>query len=295
MSATGAGYDLSVTTFSPDGRVFQVEYAGKAVEKSGTVVGVRCVDGVVLGVEKLIISKLLVEGSNRRIHTVDYHCGIALAGLAADAKNIINEARYEARNYRDTYSTQIPGRVLNDRIASYVHGHTLYWFQRPFGASVLLASYDSDGPSLYMIEPSGVSYRYFAQSLGKQSAGAKAELEKIKFDKITCREAAIEVAKIIYKLHDDVKDKDFELELSWVCDESERKHVTVPKALRDEAIRLAVEAKEKAEMDDSDDEGGDKKKAAAVAAPAKAAEATAMKDDKPKPAGGGGGAAKPAP
>ena len=70
MSSTGAGYDLSPTTFSPDGRIFQVEYATKAVENSGTAIGVRCTDGVVLGVEKLLASKLLVPGSNRRLHTV---------------------------------------------------------------------------------------------------------------------------------------------------------------------------------------------------------------------------------
>mmetsp|Transcript_22506 Transcript_22506/g.35327 ORF Transcript_22506/g.35327 Transcript_22506/m.35327 type:complete len:115 (-) Transcript_22506:761-1105(-) len=76
MSATGSGYDLSVTTFSPDGRVFQVEYATKAIEKSGTAIGIRCVDGVVLGVEKSIISRMILTDSNRRIHTVGTHSGI---------------------------------------------------------------------------------------------------------------------------------------------------------------------------------------------------------------------------
>jgi 20S proteasome subunit alpha 7 len=260
MSATGAGYDLSVTTFSPDGRVFQVEYASKAVEKSGTAIGVRCVDGVVLGVEKLILSKMLVEGSNRRIHNVDMHAGIALAGLAADAKQIVNRARSEARSYREFYGTPIGGKVLNDRLSGFVHLYTLYWYLRPFGASVLLACYDTEGPQLYMIEPSGVSYRYLASSIGKNTNGARTELEKIKFNQITCRQAVNEVAKIIYKLHDDVKDKDFELELSWVCDESLKKHQMVPKAVRDEAVRLAKEAKDKAEMDDSDDDDEEKGK-----------------------------------
>jgi hypothetical protein len=76
MSSIGTGYDLSVTTFSPDGRVFQIEYATKAVDNSGTVVGIKCKDGVVLGVEKLIPSKMLLEGSNRRIHAVHKHAGM---------------------------------------------------------------------------------------------------------------------------------------------------------------------------------------------------------------------------
>ena len=76
MASTGAGYDLGATTFSPDGRIFQVEYATKAVENSGTVIGIRCSDGVVLGVEKVIFSKMLLPSSNRRVATVAPHVGV---------------------------------------------------------------------------------------------------------------------------------------------------------------------------------------------------------------------------
>nr|XP_009592267.1 proteasome subunit alpha type-3-like [Nicotiana tomentosiformis]XP_016453646.1 PREDICTED: proteasome subunit alpha type-3-like [Nicotiana tabacum] len=76
MASIGTGYDLSVTTFSPDGRVFQIEYAGKAVDNSGTVVGIKCKDGIILGVEKLIASKMMLPGSNRRIHSVHRHSGM---------------------------------------------------------------------------------------------------------------------------------------------------------------------------------------------------------------------------
>ena len=73
MSSTGAGYDYGTGSYSPDGRVFQVEYAQKAVDNSGTVIAVRCTDGVVMGVEKLLISKMLVAGTGRRLHTIDIH------------------------------------------------------------------------------------------------------------------------------------------------------------------------------------------------------------------------------
>ena len=88
MSSIGTGYDQSTTTYSPDGRVFQVEYATKAVDNSGTAIGIRCVDGVVMGVEKQKLSKLMVEGSNRRIFTVDKHTGMAISGLQADARQV---------------------------------------------------------------------------------------------------------------------------------------------------------------------------------------------------------------
>ncbi|KAK7880645.1 hypothetical protein WMY93_032723 [Mugilogobius chulae] len=76
MSSIGTGYDLSASTFSPDGRVFQVEYAMKAVENSSTAVGIRCKDGVVFGVEKLVLSKLYEQGSNKRIFNIDRHVGM---------------------------------------------------------------------------------------------------------------------------------------------------------------------------------------------------------------------------
>ena len=99
MSSIGTGYDQSTTTYSPDGRVFQIEYAAKAVDNSGTAVGIRCKDGVVMGVEKPKLSKMLVEGSNRRIFTVDKHSGMCVSGLMADARQVVTYAREEAAAY----------------------------------------------------------------------------------------------------------------------------------------------------------------------------------------------------
>uniref|UniRef100_A0A6N2MKB3 Proteasome subunit alpha type n=1 Tax=Salix viminalis TaxID=40686 RepID=A0A6N2MKB3_SALVM len=227
MSSIGTGYDLSVTTFSPDGRVFQIEYAAKAVDNSGTVIGIKCKDGIVMGVEKLIASKMMLPGSNRRIHAVHRHSGMAVAGLAADGRQIVARAKSEATNYQSVYGEPIPIKELADRVASYVHLCTLYWWLRPFGCGVILGGYDRDGPQLYMVEPSGISYRYFGAAIGKGKQAAKTEIEKLKLSEMTCREGVIEVAKIIYKVHDEAKDKAFELEMSWVCDESKRLHEKV--------------------------------------------------------------------
>ncbi|CAN1346511.1 Proteasome subunit alpha type-3 [Linum perenne] len=230
MSSIGTGYDLSVTTFSPDGRVFQIEYAAKAVDNSGTVVGIKCKDGIVM---KLIASKMMLPGSNRRIHSVHRHSGVAVAGLAADGRQIVARAKSEAANYDNVYGEPIPVKELADRVASYVHLCTLYWWLRPFGCGVILGGYDRDGPQLYMIEPSGISYVRLCR-----------EIEKLKLSEMTCREGALEVAKIIYKVHDEAKDKAFELELSWVCEESNRQHQKVPEEVLEEAksaARIALE------------------------------------------------------
>lgn len=254
MSATGSGYDQSVTTFSPNGRVYQVEYAAKAVEKSGLTIGIRCKDGVVMGSQKPLTSKMLVKNVGRRIMTVDAHSGIATAGWQPDARQLGNKARQEAQSYREFYGHDIPGNILSERMAGHVHMHTLYWYLRPFGASILIANYDKTGPTLSMIQPSGEMHRYFASAIGKNVQGANSDLEKLDFTKITCREAVKEIARIIYKCYDDIKEKAFELEMSWVCDESDKKHVRVPEALRDEAVTEAKKAKEAAEMESSDDE-----------------------------------------
>ncbi|KAJ6848643.1 proteasome subunit alpha type-3 [Iris pallida] len=249
MSSIGTGYDLSVTTFSPDGRVFQIEYAAKAVDNSGTVIGIKCKDGIVMGVEKLITSKMMLPGSNRRIHSIHRHSGMAVAGLAADGRQIVARAKSEATSYEKTYGEPMPVKELADRVASYVHLCTLYWWLRPFGCGVILGGYDRDGPQLYMVEPSGVSYRYFGAAIGKGRQAAKTEIEKLKLSEMTCREGVIEVAKIIYGVHDEAKDKAFELELSWVCDESNRQHQKVPDNLLEEAKTAAKAALEEMDAD----------------------------------------------
>ncbi|MBN3313148.1 ARI4A protein, partial [Atractosteus spatula] len=131
----------------------------KAVENSSTAIGIRCKDGVVFGVEKLVLSKLYEEGSNKRIFNIDRHVGMAVAGLLADARSLSEIAREEASNFRSNYGHDIPLKHLADRVAMYVHAYTLYSAVRPFGCSFMLGSYDEDdGPQLYMVDPSGVSY-----------------------------------------------------------------------------------------------------------------------------------------
>ncbi|KAJ2718695.1 putative proteasome subunit alpha type-7 [Coemansia sp. Benny D115] len=251
MTSIGTGYDLSVSTYSPDGRVFQVEYAQKAVDNSGTAIGLRVKDGVVLAVEKIKHSRLLVPQSNRRIMTAGKHIGVASAGWMSDTRNLVKRARDEASHYHSTYKQQIPARIIAERMGMFVQAYTLYSSVRPFGVSTLLATVDADGPQLYMIEPSGQYMGYRGCAAGKGKQAAKTEIEKLDLDNLTVREAVKEAARIIYSVHDETKDKLFELELSWVCTESSGLHETVPKDLYDEAVEYAEKANDD---DDEDDE-----------------------------------------
>lgn len=248
MSSIGTGYDLSAAQFSPDGRIFQVEYANKAVEASGTAVGVICKDGVVLAVEKIVTSKLYEPGVNKRLFIIDKHIGMAVAGLLADSRQIVNIAREEAVNYRNNFGSKIPLKYLADRVSLYMHAHTLYGAIRPFGVSVMLASNFNDQPQLYTIDPSGVYYGYNGNAIGKAAQNAKTEIEKIKYKDMTCADLVKEGAKVIYSVHDEIKDKNFELELGWVGKITNGNFEFVPKSVFDEAEKYAKESME------SDDE-----------------------------------------
>ncbi|RHZ86765.1 hypothetical protein Glove_46g153 [Diversispora epigaea] len=249
MSSIGTGYDISVSTYSPDGRVFQVEYASKAVDNSGTAIGLRVNEGVVLAVEKLVHSKLLVPRSNRRIQTVDTHIGVATAGLLADSRHIINRVREEAQSFRDIYKYQVPGKTIADRVGQYVQAYTLYSSVRPFGSSAIIGIVDNGGPHLYMVEPSGVYWDYFGCAVGKGKQAAKTEIEKLKLSEMSILDAVKDAARIIYAVHDNAKDKEFELELSWITKES-GKHQFVPKEIAEEAEGLAKESLNQEEMKD---------------------------------------------
>lgn len=260
MASSGSGYDLSASTFSPDGRIFQVEYATKAVENAGTVIGIKASDGIVMGVSKPIMHKMIVPttGSYKRIHTVANHAGIASTGFLPDARVLVSRAIDEAADWQDQFGIKIPSKVLADRLGYYVHYFTLHGALRPFGAAAVLGAYDEDEQtcSLYMVEPNGVAYSYYGVATGKGKQAAKTELEKLNLHKEPCTsaDAVKHIAKILTLLHQENKDnerKPLEMEISWICEASKMKHVGVP---LDTIAAARVWAKEQLEEDEEEDE-----------------------------------------
>lgn len=228
--------------------MFQSEYAQKAVDASGTVLGMCCKDGVLLAAEKLELSKLLEENSNRRTFPIDKHAGAVIAGVSADGRAIIDRAQGEASNYKSMYGDAIPGSVLADRVASYVHVFNLYWYVRPFGVCTMLACYDHKGPQLYMIDPAGTCHKYFGCATGKGRQGAKNELSKLKLSEMTTKEATFAAAKIMHQVHDG--EKGFELEVAIISDETGRVFKRVEKEALAEAEAAAKAAIEAEDMSD---------------------------------------------
>jgi len=156
MTSIGTGYDLYTSQFSPDGRVFQIDYAGKAVDNSGTAVALRGKDGVVFAVEKIVQSKLYEPDANKRIFSVDRHIGIAVSGLLPDGRALVDHAANECSSYRADFGSSVPIKYLVERISGYMHAYTLYSAVRPFGAAVMVGSWtSSEGAQLFCLEPSG--------------------------------------------------------------------------------------------------------------------------------------------
>ena len=166
MQAGQMAYDRAITVFSPDGRLFQVEYAREAVKRGTTTVGLKYKDGVVLIIDKRISSRLIEARSIDKIFQIDGHVGCATSGLVADARVLVDRARIEAQIHRITYNEQIPVEVLVKRICDFKHNYTQYGGVRPFGTALLVAGVDQQGTHLFETDPSGALMAYKAGSIG---------------------------------------------------------------------------------------------------------------------------------
>src|SRR4030065_1353377 len=166
MQSPQTGYDSAITIFSPDGRLFQVEYAREAVKRGTTAVGIKAIDGAVLLVDKRITSKLLEAESIEKIFQIDDHIGAATSGLVADARVIIDRARVEAQTNRVTYDEPIGIEDLSKKICDFKYAYTQSGGVRPFGTSLLIAGVDDNRARLFETDPSGALLEYKATGIG---------------------------------------------------------------------------------------------------------------------------------
>ena len=166
MQPSGRGYDHGITTFSPDGRLFQVEYARESVKRGTTTAGLKFREGVVLVCDKRIVSRLIIPESIEKMFKIDNHIGIATSGLVADARQLVARARVDAQVNRITYAASVPVDVLVKKLCDFKQSFTQYGGSRPFGTALLIGGVDANGIHLYETDPSGAYQSYHAGAIG---------------------------------------------------------------------------------------------------------------------------------
>jgi len=229
-----AGYDRAITVFSPDGRLFQVEYAREAVKRGTTSLGVKSKEGVVLVVDKRTTSKLVESKSIEKIFQIDGHIGAATSGLVADARALIERARIESQINKITYNEPIRVEALAKKICDMKQLYTQNGGVRPFGSALLIGGVTKNGCKLFETDPSGALIEYKAAAIGSGRNAAMEVFEENYKDDLTLNEAIDLALDAVYEATEgkttaesveiaviDVNDKNYRK----VSDEEVAKHV----------------------------------------------------------------------
>ncbi len=170
-------YDRGITIFSPDGRLYQVEYAREAVKRGTASIGIRTEGGVVLAVDKRIRSELMERTSVEKIHKADDHIGIASAGHVADARQLIDFARQQTQVNRLRYGEPIGVETLTKEVTDHIQQYTQVGGARPFGVALIIGGIEDGEPRLYETDPSGTPYEWKALAVGADRGEIQEYLE----------------------------------------------------------------------------------------------------------------------
>ncbi|KAF8819620.1 putative proteasome subunit alpha type 5-2 [Cardiosporidium cionae] len=185
MFGTRSEYERNVNSFSPEGRLFQVEYALGAIKLGSTAVGLQCKEGIVLASERRVGSCLLEFDSVEKMMEIDTHIGCAMSGLLADARTLVDHARVECANHTFNYNEGMSTASCVNSISSLAlefadtsENRRKKAMSRPFGVALLVGGVDEEGPALWCTDPSGTNTRYLAAAIGSAQEGAEGMLQE---------------------------------------------------------------------------------------------------------------------
>ncbi len=172
------GYDRAITVFSPDGKLYQVEYAAENIKKGWTTIGIKSKYGGVLAAEKRRITALIDMSMIEKIYLIDTHIGASFAGLAADGRILIDYARRAAMNHRFIYDEPIDVELVVRNVCDIKQLYTQHAGVRPFGVALVFLGVDKRGVQLFKTEINGYYFAYLAVAMGSGEQPAMEQLEK---------------------------------------------------------------------------------------------------------------------
>jgi 20S proteasome subunit alpha 2 len=182
-------YSFSLTTFSPSGKLVQIEYALNAVAAGRPALGIRARNGVVLATEKKVPTILMDEKSVQKVENFSESVGVVFAGMVPDFRVVLDKGRKQAAQYHRLYKSPMPAAQLVREVAAVMQEFTQSGGVRPFGVSLMVAGYDDSGPQLYQVDPSGAFFGWKASAIGKNYINSKTFLEKRYSDDIEVEDA----------------------------------------------------------------------------------------------------------
>jgi len=171
------GYDMTPTMYSPDGRIYQVEYAMETVKRGTLALGIKTKEGVIMAVEEKPRA-LQTNNITQKIFQIDFHIGVAAAGYIPDARVQVDNARFFSQGTRMTYDEEVQIETVAKHLADQSHQFTQYSGVRPNGVALIIAGVDLKGESIYLTDPSGTFIQYAAIAIGSGSDEVNSFLEK---------------------------------------------------------------------------------------------------------------------
>ncbi|ATW89811.1 proteasome alpha subunit [Halohasta litchfieldiae] len=247
-------YDRGITIFSPDGRLYQVEYAREAVKRGSASIGVRTADGVVLLADKRSHSPLMEPESIEKLHKADDHVGIASAGHVADARQLIDFARRQAQVEHLRYGEPMGVETLTKTVTDYIQQYTQIGGARPFGVALVVGGIENGEPRLFETDPSGTPYEWKALAIGENRADIREYLEEGFTEELTLDEGIELALGALSDATDELLEPDG-LGLATITVEDEAYHqysVDEVEAVLEETELLATDEEEEDDADEDE-------------------------------------------
>ncbi|MFW5956587.1 MAG: archaeal proteasome endopeptidase complex subunit alpha [Halorhabdus sp.] len=245
-------YDRGITIFSPDGRLYQVEYAREAVKRGTASIGVRTSEGVVLAVDKRIRSPLMERSSVEKIHKADDHIGIASAGHVADARQLIDFARRQAQINQLRYGERIGVETLTKEVTDHIQQYTQIGGARPFGVALIIAGIANGEPRLYETDPSGTPYEWQALAIGSDRGDIREYLEEHYDESMTLEEGVGLALQALASVNDDKLSPEG-IGVATIAVEDEQFHELTDDEKREHLEANDILASEENDEDESDE------------------------------------------